>query len=257
MEIDAGVRRLVRGTDIRVLELLNCTLDDDSFAAIRELEGLEELTIHSTTFPEDPSEWLRSLRGLRSLDCRGVGGPTLSRVLPELTELRSLTVVEPEPTDSIIRSINGGQLESLVVRGCFVGVDEIDILGTMPRLSTLDLQTSKLPGRSLGRLGGLHRLRALNLRGLDVFSITSPPKLALPAGIRLLVLDGLDGDMVKQALDRTEATADLRTLSVSGCGIGRGNAPDITSAQYMEKLDLVDNGLAALEIERIVGEVIS
>ncbi len=137
------------------IDYMACT--DASMTHLRGLKRLRELSITAFQFiswrsdaqPRITDEGLRHLSGLRSLERLDIQSPVITDVgvenLKGLTQLRSLAFYSPKITDAGLAHLNG-----------------------LSRLEYLELSGSQVTDAGLGQLKGLAQLRYVYLYGTKV-----------------------------------------------------------------------------------------
>jgi uncharacterized protein YjbI with pentapeptide repeats len=208
---DADLGPLAKASKLKLLYFLDSSISDDALKVVGQLISLEKLALISPHVTSSGMPHLKRLQNLQDLYLRDSGvGDDGMRFVAKLKSLRYLHL-SPDVGEKGLRQLETlTQLATLKRRGSVTDA-ELEAIGHIPNLTTIDMQWFEVTDEGLKGLVPLKKLRSLDLSNSNVTD-AGMVYIAKLAGLKKFVIYGHIGDI---GLDHLTDSQSISWLCVS------------------------------------------
>jgi len=259
---DGDIAPLAALPTLERLDLAFTLVTDAGIEQLRGLRGVKDLSLQSAELLTDAAiSHIRGWSGLRSLNLRGTDiTDTSMEHIGGLTALQLLDVSYTQITNNgmeFLAALN--QLEELSIGGNKVSGPGLHILKSLPRLRRLNLSGAQkrnsgtwataLTEADLETVGALTRLDTLNLGGVRMGD-AGLARLGRITSLRELDLSGTQ--VSSEGLAALKPMRELRRLKLwKARRINDAAVPHLVAHRGLELLDLAETGITEAGVEAI------
>ena len=237
---------------LRILEIRNLDLDDESIAFVQQLESLESFTIwYAGRLTDQTWDYLAAHPKLKSIKLRSVRGLT-GKSLDKLANQRELHTLEIETSgvgdEGAAAIAKLPQLDTLSLVKSRVTDAALPGLAKLPNLTSLDLTGSSVTPRGLAALKGLRRLDHLGYLDAQMPALNEAVR-ELVANFPRMTAWKLSGDPITAgSLGALAQVRAIPSLTLAG-KVESGGLAGLAKMPGLDKLLLINGDHADADLE--------